>query len=327
MSICVVGAGAWGTALAATFARAGPGTGASVTLWGRDAETVAAIEAGTNPRYLPGIDLPPIRATTDLASALDGADIVLLVIPVAATRAIVPDVLAEMEEGATIICCSKGIDPERGETPAAIVRGHAPEASVAVLSGPSFAADVARGLPTAVTLAADDREEALRLAGRLSNPTLRLYAHDDPPGAELGGALKNVLALAVGVARGLELGASAEAALIARGFSELTRIATALGARRETLTGLSGLGDLVLSCSSPQSRNFRYGMTLGQGGDTTGLELAEGVRTASTAARISRERGLDCAIVEGVDRLLRGDVEPHALVHELLERPLRAEVN
>ena len=322
MTVCVVGAGAWGTALAATFARGG----ASVSLYGRDVETVAAIGAGSNPRYLDGVDLPPIRATADLASALEGAEIVLLVVPVAATAAIVPQVLAHMVKGATIVCCSKGIDPVRGETPAAIVRRHDPAAKLAVLSGPSFAADVAQGLPTAVTLAADRQADAMALAERLSNPTLRLYAHDDPLGAELGGALKNVMALAVGVTRGLALGASAEAAVIARGFDELVRIATTLGARRETLTGLSGLGDLVLSCSSPQSRNFAYGDALGRGAGTSGLKLAEGVRTAATAARVSHERGLECAIIEGVDRLLRGEIEPQPLVRELLDRPLRSEV-
>ena len=170
-------------------------------------------------------------------------------------------------------------------------------------------------------------EGAKTLAGRLSRPTFRIYAQDDRTGVELGGALKNVMAIAVGTARGLELGASAEAALVARGFDELARIAVRWGARRETLNGLSGLGDLVLSCASEQSRNFAYGVALGRGESTQGLKLAEGVRTAATAASISRREGLDCAVIEGVDRLLRKEVSARNLVGELLARPLRSETS
>ena len=322
MSVAVIGAGAWGTALAAVLAS----DGTTVSLHGRDAATLAAIhETRENPRYLPGIALPALDATTELDTALAGAATVLLVVPVAATAQTVRAMAPILAADATVVCCSKGLDPEREETPAAIVARLVPNARVATLSGPSFAHDVAKGLPTAVTLGAAEMGEAGRLAALLSRPTFRLYAQDDLAGVELGGALKNVMALAVGTARGLRLGASAEAAVIARGFSELVRIAVALGARRDTLHGLSGLGDLVLSCASEQSRNFAYGVALGEGRSTEGLPLAEGVRTAATAARISRREGLDCAIVEGMARLLAGEVEAKALVEELLARPLRQE--
>ena len=322
MRIAVVGAGAWGTALAASCARAGR----AVRLHGRDADLVAAIRVERrNPRYLKDIDLPPIAATTDMAEALDGAETVLLVVPVAATAEVGAAVVRVVGPDVPIVCCSKGIDPIHDETPSRIVHRLSPRTPLAALSGPSFAHDVARGLPTAVTLGAETLDTAMKLATTLSGPSLRLYAHDDLRGVELGGALKNVMAIAVGAARGLELGASAEAAVVARGFDELVRVAVALGARRDTLNGLSGLGDLVLSCSSEQSRNFAYGMALGREEPLEGLKLAEGVRTAGTAARIARERDLDCALIDGVDRMLNGQINASALVQELLNRPIKAE--
>lgn len=321
MTIAVLGAGAWGTALAAVMA----GDGTPVRLWGRDGATIEAIERRReNPRYLPGIALPDMMATTRLETALDGADLALLVVPVKATREVARAVLDRAPQIA-LVCCSKGLEAQTGETPAVTVERLAPRAPVAALSGPSFARDVAAGLPTAVTLACPALDDATALAARLSRPRLRLYAHDDRRGVELGGALKNVMAIAVGAARGLGLGASAEAAVVARGFDELVRISTTLGARRETLNGLSGLGDLVLSCASPQSRNFAYGLALGEGRSTDGMPLAEGARSAASAARVSRRHGLDCAIVEGVDRMLRGAVRADALVEELLSRPLKRE--
>ena len=320
--VAVLGAGAWGTALAAALAR----SDREVRLWGRDAAALAAIaREHRNDAYLPGIALPPLETTSDPVDAMEGAAAVLLVVPVAATDAVVAGIAVSVPQNTTIVCCSKGIDPERSETPSETVRRLLPDRNVAVLSGPSFAHDVASGRPTAVTLAAPTLPRALKLVRALSGGGLRLYAHDDVRGVELGGALKNVMAIAVGAVRGLELGASAEAAVIARGFDELARVAVHEGARRETLNGLSGLGDLVLSCSSERSRNFAYGAALGRGEPTDALKLAEGVRTARTAAEVSRRNGLGCALIEGIDRLLRNELAPRALVEELLARPLKAE--
>ena len=314
--IAVLGAGAWGTALAVALCRADR----AVRLWGRDEAALAALREGRSP-HLPDVALPPLEATADMAEAIDGADAVLLVVPVAATEAVARLVLPLTD--APLVLCGKGLAPDTGETPRETVLRLAPARRVAVLSGPSFAADVARGLPTAVTLGA--AEGAFDLARALATPILRVYPNDDVRGVELGGAFKNVVALAVGVCRGLGLGPSAEAALAARGFAELVRLTTTLGGGRDTPGGLSGLGDLMLSCAGPGSRNFRFGEALGRKEGVDGLPLAEGARTAPTAARLSRTHGLDCAVMEGTARLLAGEVDATTLWRELLERPVRAE--
>ncbi len=318
----MLGGGAWGTALAAMAA----GCCETVTLWARDPETVASVNSQKrNQRYLGDIDLPDaIEATTKIGVATD-ADIVLCVTPTQSLSTVLPAVAACLPAHTYLVLCAKGIDRKTGKLPHHLASGYIDAARIAALSGPSFAHDVARGLPTAVSLCAHDLETASRLAQALSTPVFRVYATDDMNGVEAGGALKNVLALAVGVARGLQLGASAEAALIARGFAELERLAVALGGRRETLVGLSGLGDLVLTCSSPQSRNFACGTALATGADLDQLPLAEGVHTAEMALRLAKENAVEAPIVETVCALLAGELTAGDAVAHLLARPLREE--
>ena len=323
-TIAVVGAGAWGTALAALYARGGE----TVPLLGREAETLAAIEARReNPRYLPGIALPPsILPTSDPAEALAGADAVLLVVPAQSLAGLAGHLAEHLPAHAMLVLCAKGIERRTGRFMSDIVAEALPGRPVGILSGPSFASDVARRLPTAVTVAAKDAESADSLARRLSTESFRCYASDDVRGVEAGGALKNVLALAAGVVIGRGLGASAQAALVTRGLNELRRLGEALGGRAETLMGLSGLGDLILTCSSPQSRNFAYGAALGRGEDLSDLKLAEGVFTAAIAARLARENGIEAPIVETVAELLSGELSVDEAAQRLLQRPLKREV-
>jgi glycerol-3-phosphate dehydrogenase (NAD(P)+) len=319
----VVGAGAWGTALASLYARAGH----AVTLLGRDRETVRAIEQErSNTRYLPGLALPDgLRATLDKQAALGDAEIVLLVVPTQSLRTVIQGLKQPMRPDALTVLCSKGIEQDTGRFASEILAEELPGHRLAVLSGPSFAADVAAGLPTAVTIAAAKAEAADAAARLLSTETFRGYAATDIRGVEAGGALKNVLALAAGAVAGRGLGASAQAAVITRGFVELRRLGAALGGRPETLMGLSGLGDLVLTCSSPQSRNFAYGIALGRGDDRTGLKLAEGVHTAGIAARLARERGIDAPIIATVAEVLAERMDVGEAVQALLARPLKRE--
>lgn len=321
--VAVIGGGAWGTALASVTAR----NGLATRLFARDSQTVSAIaDRHENPRYLPGIALPPgLDATGDLAHALEGATIVLLVVPAQTLRGVVAELAPLTDRSVPFVLCSKGIDAATGQFGSAIVEAARPGAPVAVLSGPSFAHDVAAGLPTAVTLAARGPALAQELAATLSSATFRIYASEDVTGVEAGGALKNVLALAAGAVAGRNLGASAQAAIVTRGLAELRRLGEALGARPETLTGLSGLGDLVLTCSSPQSRNFAYGMALGRGDDLSGLKLAEGVHSAAIAARLAEQAGVDAPIVATVAAILDGRLSLDAAIDGLLSRPLRRE--
>jgi len=321
--VAVLGAGAWGTALASVLARKGHDT----VLWGRDDETIAAINTKRqNPRYLPEIALPDeLTATGDIGNALEGAELVLLVTP-AQTVAEMAELLTGKIDAATpLVLCAKGIDRKTGRLPAETVADRLAGQSLAALSGPSFAHDVARGLPTAVTLAHPDGNKATELAAVISSGTFRVYASTDLKGVELGGALKNVIAVGIGVCRGMGLGASAEAALTARGFAELSRLATRLGANPQTLMGLSGLGDLVLTCSGTQSRNFAYGMAIGEGKDTSDLPLAEGAFTAGVAARIAGEKDISAPLISTVAKLVDGAITPKAALQELLARPLRSE--
>lgn len=323
MSVAVLGGGAWGTALAITAHRAGN----SVRLWARDAAIVEAIRTrGENPRYLPGIAIDAaIRATTDLAEALSGAEIVLSVVPAQALRSVLPLLKPHVPRGVPIVLCAKGIERTTGDLLSAVAEETLPDHAIAALSGPSFAHEVAAGLPTAVVIAARAMDDANALAARLSSPAFRCYSTDDLLGVEAGGALKNVFAIAAGAVAGARLGASAQAAMVTRGFVELRRVAEAFGGRPDTTMGLSGLGDLLLTCASGQSRNFAYGIALGRGEPLDGLPLAEGVPTAAIAARIVRERGLDAPIIEAVDALLAGKISIDAAVAELMTRPLREE--
>ncbi|KQZ30936.1 glycerol-3-phosphate dehydrogenase [Mesorhizobium sp. Root552] len=318
----VLGGGAWGTALGLAMLRAGH----SVRLWARDAQMVASIGRGENPRYLPGIPLDKgISATTDIGEALSGTDCVLVVTPAQSLRAVLAQAKPHIPLGVPLVLCAKGIERETGALLSSIVTETLPENPVAVLSGPSFAVDVARGLPTAVVVAANKEALATELAARFSAQNLRCYSSDDVTGVEIGGALKNVFAIAAGAVTGAGLGASAQAAMVTRGFVELRRIGAAFGARPETLMGLSGLGDLLLTCSSTQSRNFAYGLALGRGESLAGRPLAEGVATAAIAARIAAERGVDAPIISAAAAILDGTVTIDQAVSALMARPLKNE--
>ena len=321
--IAVLGGGAWGTALAATMVRAGHDT----VLWARDAAIVESLNtAHTNPRYLPGIALEPaLVATGDIDEALSGATCVLAVVPAQSTRALLASLHGHIGDGVPLVLCAKGIENTTGRLLSEIAKELLPANPPAALSGPSFATDVARGLPTAVTVAARSNELAARLAATLSAPAFRCYSTTDITGVEIGGALKNVLAIAAGAVIGAGLGASAQAAIVTRGFVEIRRIAAAFGAQPQTLMGLSGLGDLILTCGSAQSRNFSYGHALGAGGNLENRPLAEGVATAAVAARIARKRGIEAPIVDAVSSVLDGRLTILDAVHALVSRPLKYE--
>ncbi|WP_102960608.1 NAD(P)H-dependent glycerol-3-phosphate dehydrogenase [Mangrovicella endophytica] len=322
--IAIVGAGAWGTALATLYA----GTGHAVTLLARDPVQVEAINrTHRNERYLPEVALSPqLRATGDAAEALRAADAVLLVVPAQTLADVAATLQPHWPAAAPAVICSKGIEQASGRFASEVLAAALPDAPVAVLSGPSFADDVARGLPTAVTLACGEAALADDLAQRLSAETFRCYSTTDLRGVEAGGALKNVLAIAAGAVAGRGLGASALAAVVTRGFVELRRLGEAFGAKPETLMGLSGLGDLVLTCSGEKSRNFAYGLALGRGEGRDGLKLAEGVYTAAVAARLAAERGIEAPIIGAVAAILEDRLSVDDAVRQLLARPLKREV-
>jgi glycerol-3-phosphate dehydrogenase (NAD(P)+) len=301
----VMGAGAWGTALAIAAARAGN----AVVLWGRDL------------RRLEGTALPEaVRVTAD-AAALAGVDTALLAVPAQQVRAVLP-----LAPTTPLVICAKGLEQRSGLRLSQVVAAERPEAPVALLSGPSFAAELATGLPTAVTLAAADLALARRLAEQLTGPGFRLYPSDDVAGVEIGGALKNVIAIAGGAVMGLGLGENARAAVITRGLAEIARLAEALGARRETLLGLSGVGDLMLTATSLTSRNTRLGLELARGRSVAELTaadqpLAEGAWTAAAACRTAADHGIELPICEAVRRVVEGDWTVRAAVEALLSRP------
>jgi glycerol-3-phosphate dehydrogenase (NAD(P)+) len=319
----VIGGGAWGTALAQVAAF----NDRDVVLWAREPEVVESINAAhENTSFLAGVALSPtIRATGRLAD-LTGCAVLLVVAPAQHVRA----VLAEAPVGATpLVLCAKGIEAGTKLLVGEVARAVHPDAPVAVLSGPTFAHEVAAGLPTAVTLAAADDDLRAALSDRLAAPHFRPYASSDVVGAEIGGAVKNVLAIACGVVEGAGLGQNARAALIARGFAEMTRFGLARGARAETLGGLSGLGDLVLTCSSTSSRNFSLGVGLGRGASAATLmadrrTVAEGAFTAPVLKDAARDAGVDMPVTEAVCRLLGGG-KIADVIADLLARPLRDE--
>ena len=324
MSVGVIGAGAWGTALAQMLAS----DGRDVLIWAREAELVAEINsARTNSLFLPSATLSDtIRATGDLGE-MAGLDALLVVTPAQHMG----NVLAAMpEHPRDLVLCSKGIEAGTGRLMNHVARDAAPGSAIAVLSGPTFAHEVAAGLPTAVTLACAEGEEQWdRIAPLVARQAFRPYFSDDVTGAEIGGSVKNVLAIACGVVDGLGLGQNARAALIARGYAEMLRFGEALGARAETLAGLCGLGDLVLTCSSTSSRNFSLGKALGEGRKADELmadrkTVAEGAHTAPVLVELAARYAIAMPIVTAVYDLLKGD-EPRAVVSALLSRPLRAE--
>ena len=324
MKLGIIGGGAWGTALAQVAATGGRET----LLWALEDEVVDAVNARhENSVFLDGVPLSDsIRATGDLAE-LDQCDAWLVVTPAQHMRSVLertPDC------GKPLILCAKGIEEHSGELLHQVAKQCCPDAQVAVLSGPTFAHEVAKGLPTAVTLAAEDAALAEQLRDRIALPTFRIYVSDDLAGAEIGGAVKNVLAIACGVVEGKGLGQNARAALIARGFAEMTRFGVACGAQRETLAGLSGLGDLVLTCSSTSSRNYSLGVGIGQGKPAAELlsnrkTVAEGAFTAPVLARLAREKGIDMPIVDAVDALIAGRADVDQVLDALLTRPPRPE--
>lgn len=323
----VIGGGAWGTALAQVCARAG----LTVTLQARELEVVEAINArNENPIFLPGVALDPvIDATTELAD-LSPCDFILAVAPAQHLRSTLAALAPHVREGLPILLCAKGVEQGTLCLMTEVLAQAIPDAAPAVLSGPSFAGEVARGLPTAVTLACPDEDLGRALAEAIATPTFRPYLAPDMIGAEAGGAIKNVLAIACGIVEGKGLGRSAHAALITRGFAEMTRVAEALGGQAETVAGLCGLGDLVLTCSSPQSRNMSVGLALG-GGQTIEqalagkLTVAEGVASAPAVRALARRLGVETPICQAVAAILAGEVGVDEAILGLLSRPLKSE--
>jgi glycerol-3-phosphate dehydrogenase (NAD(P)+) len=321
--IAVLGAGAWGTALALTCARAGR----RVTLWEHDAVNVEALKKKRESLFLPGVELHErIVVAGDLAEAAR-AEAILLVVPAQAVRTVARALAPALAQGTPVIVCAKGIERGSKKFMTEVIAECAAKAEPAILSGPSFAVDVAHGMPTAVTLAGADGKLAGELAQAVGSATFRPYHSSDVRGVEIGGAAKNVLAIAAGVVTGRGLGASALAALTTRGFAELVRFGKAYGARPETMMGLSGLGDLLLTCSSPQSRNFTFGIKLGRGEppDSIHAGLAEGVFTAPALLEMAHDRSVDMPISAAVAALLIGKVTVDVAIESLLTRPFKAE--
>ncbi|MBV9348822.1 MAG: NAD(P)-dependent glycerol-3-phosphate dehydrogenase [Pseudolabrys sp.] len=322
--IAVLGGGAWGTALAQTCARAGR----EVSLWEYDKANADHLDKNRESKFLPGVKLDrAITVTADLTSAAS-AEAILLVVPAQAMRATCQAIVPHLKANVPLIACAKGIEKGTHKFMTEVIRECAPKATPAILSGPSFADDVARGLPTAVTLAAKDGALARDLAHAISGTTFRVYHSTDPRGVELGGAAKNVLAIGAGIVQGRKLGASALAAMTTRGFAELVRFGKAYGAKTETMMGLSGLGDLLLTCSTPQSRNFSFGIDLARGKsprEAGGGKLAEGAFTAPVLMEMARAKNIDMPISAAVAAMLAGKLTVDQAIEGLLTRPIREE--
>lgn len=329
MKIAVLGAGSWGTALAALMARHGH----AVTLWGRDAAISAAVDQRhENPRYLPGIPLPDnLSATTDMAAALATADLVLVVVPSHAFTETLRTLAPLRPGGAGVAWATKGFETGSGRFLHEVAEDIlGPDVPLAVVTGPSFAKEVALNLPTAVTVHGNDAVFAQTVAEVMHGPAFRAYTGDDMVGAELGGAMKNVLAVATGVADGMELGLNARAGLITRGLNEMLRLSAAIGAKPETLMGLAGLGDLVLTCTGDLSRNRRLGLALGRGQSLTDAvreigQVVESVQTADEVMRQAERHGIDLPISSAVRSVLHGDMSPSDGLQQLLAREQKPE--
>ncbi|WP_270725146.1 NAD(P)H-dependent glycerol-3-phosphate dehydrogenase [Shimia sp. Alg240-R146] len=316
--ISVLGAGAFGTALAIAFAR----SGTPVTLWARDPSAAKAMQDSRHNPRLPGVELPKtVSVTAQFSSALN--DVVLLAVPMQKLRGLL-ETHPELS-GRTLVACCKGVELGTQLGPVALIRDVLPDATPAILTGPSFAADIARGLPTALTLASPDETVGKALQQRLKSPNIRIYRTTDTVGAELGGALKNVIAIACGIAIGAGLGDSARAALMTRGYAEMQRMARALGAQPDTLAGLSGFGDLTLTCSSEQSRNFRFGLSLGRGEAFDPTVTVEGAATATAALGRAKTMQIDMPITAAVVAILQGGLQIRDAMEMLLARPPKEE--
>ncbi len=321
MRLGIAGAGAFGTALAVALARSGP----RLVLWARDPAQAAAMkDSRRNARHLAEVEIPETVTITADFALIAQCDAVLLAMPMQALGDFLDDHAARLD-GRALVSCAKGIDLRRRAGAGALIAAACPASAAAVLTGPSFAADIARGLPTALTLACADETMGEALQHRLATPVLRLYRSPDVVGAELGGALKNVIAIAAGIVIGARLGESARAALMTRGYAEMTRFATRLGARPETLAGLSGFGDLVLTCASTQSRNFRYGEALGRGAGFDPAVTVEGVATARAVAAMAETLAVDMPIAAMVAAVIERRVTVAQAVEALLSRPLKQE--
>ncbi|MEW9613678.1 NAD(P)H-dependent glycerol-3-phosphate dehydrogenase [Shinella sp. S4-D37] len=322
--IAVVGAGAFGTALASVAAAGG----GDVTLIGRDAAAVDLMRAARrNEKALPGIDLPPALSFNADARAIRGAGIVLFAMPSQAQRDAARSLAPLLAPGTAVVICAKGMEKDTGRLLTEVLEEELPGREVAVLSGPGFAADIANGLPTAMVIAARTAGTGAALAQALSGPTFRLYPSTDRIGVQLGGALKNVLAIACGIIEGAALGDSARAALISRGLAELSRFVAAHGGEGATVTGLSGLGDLVLTGTSHQSRNLRFGIALGRHGDAAGWsgDLVEGAFAASVASGVAAKKGIDMPITDAVARIIDGSLDVKTAIGQLMTRPITQE--
>jgi glycerol-3-phosphate dehydrogenase (NAD(P)+) len=326
-TVGIVGAGAWGTALGMAARRAGR----DVLIWAHEPETVAAInDRHQNPVFLPGVTLDPAIEATSRFNEVATCDLLLMVTPAQHLRGIARELAPYMRPGQPFMICAKGIEQGSGKLLSQVASEVLPEIQAAVLSGPSFAAEIARGLPAALTLATAEESHGSALAHTLSTPAFRCYWSADVVGAEIGGAVKNVFAIAAGIVAGKKLGASAHAALVTRSFAEMTRFGMALGARRETLTGLSGLGDLILTCGSPQSRNMSLGIALGEGralGEVLNSRqsVTEGVHTAGALVEIAAARGIDMPIAQAVHAVISGLATVDEAIEALLARPIRSE--
>ncbi len=326
--IGIVGAGAWGTALAAACRSAGR----TVRLWAREPEVVAEInDTHENATFLPGVALDRgIGATGDLADLAAGCDALLLVTPAQALGSTAERLATEIDRQTPLVICAKGIELDSGRLMTEVLSETLPDQPVAVLSGPTFAREVAEGRPTAVTLAAEDRALGERLVASLGSRRFRPYLSDDPLGAQVGGAVKNVVAIACGIAHGLGMGANTRAALITRGLAEIARLGAAKGARRETLMGLSGIGDLTLTCTDSQSRNYSLGEAMGAGRTLDDIlaerkSVAEGVYSAAAVTTLASRLGVDMPIAEAVDAVLNRGADLGETIQALLARPFRAE--
>jgi glycerol-3-phosphate dehydrogenase (NAD(P)+) len=328
--VAVIGAGSWGTALAVHLARAGR----PVSLWARDEPlTAEMIARAVNPRYLPDVPLPPeVVPTASLGAALARAQFVVFAVPSHGLRAVVRAAAPHVPADTVVVSAAKGLESDSLRRMSQVIEEELGALPVVVLSGPSFAAEVARGLPTAVLAASADPRAAARVQEQFRGPGLRLYASDDVTGVEIGGALKNVIAIGAGVVEGLGLGQNAMAALITRGLAEISRLACAEGGRRDTLAGLSGLGDLVLTCTGSLSRNRHVGLELGRGRRLpdilAGMHMvAEGVRTSDAALALGERHGVELPIASQMAAVLHGETSPLEAVETLMGRRQRAEVD
>ncbi len=327
--IGILGGGAWGTALAQSARRAGR----DVTLWAYEFETVSEINSHhTNRVYLPGVAIDPAIKATAKAKDLVSADLILLVAPSQFVRMVAQEIAPHFGAGKPVVICTKGFEEDTGEFMSAVVKAVLPEAGIAVLSGPSFAGEVARNLPTALTLACESEALGTKLMAALAHRSFRLYWTNDVLATQVGGAVKNVLAIATGIVEGRQLGRNAHAAVTTRGFAELVRLGTKLGGRFETLTGLSGLGDLILTCSSIQSRNMSLGVALGQGQSLSDIlgarkSITEGVHSAGAVVALAKKHGVEMPICEAVNNVVKGQMSVDEAIEALLSRPLRRETD